>query len=48
MSRTLKHWAIGILVAGGIASLFWLDFRVWRAMHPDAPTWTYFASGRRH
>lgn len=28
-----------VLVAGG------LNFRIWRAQHPQAPTWTYFVDG---
>lgn len=30
------------IVALVIAGLLRLDFYVWRKIHPQAPTWTYF------
>lgn len=31
-----------LLITIGVALLFYLDWKVYRAAHPDAPVWTYF------
>ena len=42
MKETIKTILIFLLVILAIAGLFRLDFIVWRAGHPTAPTWVYF------
>jgi hypothetical protein len=33
----------GLLLIGGCG---YIDFKIWRAGHPDAPTWVYFFKGK--
>lgn len=39
------HRVIGYLcwigMAGIVFGLFYAHYAIWRAQHPDAPTWTY-------
>lgn len=42
-----KMWLGVLLVVALFAGLWRLDYVIWRAAHPQAPTWTYFFSGRR-
>lgn len=34
---------LGIVFYGA----FWLDFKVWKLQHPEAPTWTYLLKGNK-
>lgn len=30
-----------------VVVLGFIDFKIWRAEHPDAPTWTYYIRSER-
>lgn len=40
--KNLKFYAVVLLIAAGVTSGVYLDFKIWRLKHPQAPTWTYF------
>ena len=40
--RDLKVWLMIFGIILGVVALFAVDFSIWRAGHPDAPTWVYF------
>lgn len=35
-----------LVICGFLAGIGYLNYKVWRAEHPDAPTWTYFTSNK--
>lgn len=41
----IRRILIGIIIGFGIYGLCLLKYKVWRAEHPQAKTWTFFIRG---
>jgi len=42
--KLLKSIIIGLAVIGALVLGVTIDYKIWRAEHPNAQTWTYFLS----
>jgi len=42
--KLLKSLIIGLAVIGILVLGTIIDYKIWRAEHPNAQTWTYFLS----
>lgn len=49
--KKLREWlewsVIGVAIFGVIYCCFYVDFKLWRIEHPNAPTWIYWVRGKR-
>lgn len=46
-SSTTKLIIAVLLVVILIGGCGYIDYKIWRAGHPDSPTWVYFLKGKR-
>ena len=50
MQRSKKDLAtaamVGLMVVAVCLLFTYIDYVIWRTIHPDAPMWTFFFSGK--
>lgn len=47
VKNTLAVIGITLIIGAVIYGIFWVDYKIWRAEHPNAKTWTFFIHSSR-